>query len=172
MSFIPGLAATAAPDLAELQRQHPELNVVALQIESTAASAALLDRATDIAVVDEWGEETLVSLGPLQAQRGHREAIVLGVPADHPVALSHFQKPVSAATLRELVRTETWLSRLLAKSHGSPATLGSRTSGPPRCGAGSSTASTSWHGSSPWGPGSPSCPRASRPTSTTSQGSR
>jgi molybdate transport repressor ModE-like protein len=109
-SFIPGLAATAAPDLAELQRQHPELNVVALQIESAAASAALLDRATDIAVVDEWGEETLVSSGPLRAQRGHREAIVLAVPADHPVALSHFQKPVSASTLRELVRTETWLS--------------------------------------------------------------
>src|SRR5689334_20565020 len=99
VSLIPGLAATVAPDLAELQRQQPDLNV-----------AALLDRATDIAVVDEWGEESRVSSGPLRAQRGHREAIVLAVPADHPVALSHFQKPVSAATLRELVRTETWLS--------------------------------------------------------------
>jgi molybdate transport repressor ModE-like protein len=110
VSFIPGLAATAAPDLAELQRRHAELNVVALQIEATVAATALLDRATDIAVVDDWGEETPLSSGLLRAQRGHREAIVLAVPADHPVALSHLQKPVSAATLRELVRTETWLS--------------------------------------------------------------
>src|SRR5689334_16926135 len=95
VSLIPGLAATVAPDLAELQRTHPDLNVVALQIESTAASAALLDRTTDVAVVDEWGEETPISPGPLQAHRGHREAIVLAVPADHPVALSHVRKPIS-----------------------------------------------------------------------------
>ena len=128
--------------------------MVALQIESTAASAALLDRATDIAVVDEWGEETW-SPWARDGPSAHTAKRSCSPCPDHPVALSHFQKPVSAATLRELVSTETWLSSRPAKSRGSPATLGWRASGPPGYGAGSSTASTSWHGSSPSGPGSP-----------------
>ena len=110
VSFIPGLAASAAPNLAELQRRHPALTVVALQIESTAAPAALLDRATDVAVIDEWGEESVSSAPSLRVQRVHREPIVLAVPAEHPVAYSHHDKPVSASTLRDLVERETWLS--------------------------------------------------------------
>ena len=110
VSFIPGLAASAAPNLVELQRRHPALTVVALQIESTAAPAALLDRATDVAVIDEWGEESVSSAPSLRVQRAHREAIVLAVPAAHPVAHSHHDKPISAARLRDLIERETWLS--------------------------------------------------------------
>jgi DNA-binding transcriptional LysR family regulator len=110
VSFIPGLAATAAPDLAELQGRHPALTVVAVQIDSTEAAAALLDRSTDVAVIDEWGEEPVPHAATLRVHRGVREQIVLGVPADHPVAAAHLDRPVSAATLRELVLQETWLS--------------------------------------------------------------
>lgn len=110
VSFIPGLAATAAPDLAELQAGHPALTVVAVQIESAQAAAALLDRTTDIAVIDEWDEESVRPATALRVHRGVREPIVLGLSADHPVARAHVDKPASAATLRELVQHETWLS--------------------------------------------------------------
>ena len=110
VSFIPGLAATAAPDLAELQRRHPEFNVVALQIESTAASAALLDRATDIAVVDEWGEETV---GPSErcgpsARTAKRSCSPcrLSTPWRSVTSRSRCRRRRCA----RLVRTETWLS--------------------------------------------------------------
>jgi DNA-binding transcriptional LysR family regulator len=110
ISFIPGLAATAAPDLAELQGRHPALTVVAVQIESTQAAAALLGRSTDIAVIDEWGEESVTPTTALRVHRGVREQIVLAVPADHPVARTYLDKPVPSAALRELVQQETWLS--------------------------------------------------------------
>jgi DNA-binding transcriptional LysR family regulator len=110
ISFIPGLAATAAPDLAELQGRHPALTVVAVQIESTEATAALLDRSTDVAVIDEWGEESITPATALRVYRGVREQIVLAVPADHPVARTHLDRPVPSATLRDLVQQETWLS--------------------------------------------------------------
>jgi DNA-binding transcriptional LysR family regulator len=110
VSFIPGLAATAAPDLADLQGRHPALTVVALQIDSTQAAAALLDRSTDVAVIDEWGEESVTPATALRVHRGVREQIVLAVPADHAAARAHLDKPVTSATLRELVQQETWLS--------------------------------------------------------------
>lgn len=110
VSFIPGLAATAAPDLAELQTRHPALTVVAVQIESAQAAAALLDRSTDIAVIDEWGTESVTPATTLRVHRGVREPIVLAVPADHPVARAHIDRPAPAATLRELVQQEIWLS--------------------------------------------------------------
>ncbi|HEY7044586.1 MAG TPA: LysR family transcriptional regulator [Nocardioidaceae bacterium] len=136
VSFIPGLAATVAPDLAELQRRHPALTVVALQIESTAAPTALLDRATDVAVIDEWGEESVASSTALRVHRAHREPIVLAVPAEHPIAHSHHAKPVSATTLRDLVAHETWLS--------TPAGQVSRLAGDARLTAIGATPSRRW----------------------------
>lgn len=108
ISCIPGLAATVAPHLAVLQRRHPDLTLVTLHIESTRAAAALLERATDVAVIDEWGEESVASASALRVDRVHREPIVLAVPGDHPIA--HDATPVSAAKLRELAESETWLS--------------------------------------------------------------
>jgi DNA-binding transcriptional LysR family regulator len=110
ISFIPGLAATAAPDLAKLQGSHPALTVVAVQIESSEAAAALLDRSTDVAVIDEWGEESVTPATALRVHRGVREPIVLAVPADHRAVRTHLDKPMPSAALRELVRQETWLS--------------------------------------------------------------
>jgi DNA-binding transcriptional LysR family regulator len=109
ISFIPGLAATAAPDLAKLQGRHPALTVVAVQIESTQAAAALLDRSTDVAVIDEWGEESVTPATALRVHRGVREPIMLAVPAEHRLARTHLAKPVPSALLRELVQQETWL---------------------------------------------------------------
>jgi DNA-binding transcriptional LysR family regulator len=110
ISFIPGIAATAAPDLARLQERHPALTVVAVQIESAEAAAALLDRSTDIAVIDEWGEESVTPANALRAHRGVREQIVLAVPADRPIARTYLDRPAPSAMLRELVQQETWLS--------------------------------------------------------------
>ena len=83
-----------------------------------------------------------------------REAIVLAVPADHPVALSHFQKPVSAATLRGLsadrdlaeLATRPSLAARRRRSAGGPR-------GHPGAPLGVRMVSTSWHGSSPSGSG-------------------
>src|SRR5262245_22528630 len=108
VSCIPGLAATVAPHLAGLQRQHPALTVVALQTESASAAAAVLDRETDVAVIDEWGDATVTGSPELRALRVQREPIVLAVPRDHPIARE--DRPVSAAALRELAAEETWLS--------------------------------------------------------------
>jgi molybdate transport repressor ModE-like protein len=108
ISCIPGLAATVAPHLAALQRRHPDLTVVTLHIESARAEAALLERTTDVAVIDDWGEESVATASALRIHRVHREPIVLAVPGDHPIAAD--PKPISATTLHELAQSETWLS--------------------------------------------------------------
>jgi DNA-binding transcriptional LysR family regulator len=108
VSCIPGLAAAVAPHLAALQREHEALTVVALQIESANAQSALLERTTDVAVIDEWSEKPAGAESRLRHYRVQREPIVLAVPGDHRLAGS--DKAVSAAALRELAESETWLS--------------------------------------------------------------
>jgi DNA-binding transcriptional LysR family regulator len=108
VSCIPGLAAVIAPHLAALQRRHAELTIVALEIESTNAAAYLLDRATDLAVVDDWTADAIEAASGLSVYRLHREPVVLAVPEGHPAADD--PRPVSATRLRELVESETWLS--------------------------------------------------------------
>ena len=162
VSCIPGLAATVAPHLAALQRRHPDLTVVTLHIESARAEAALLERTTDVAVIDDWGEGSVATASALRIHRVHREPIVLAVPADHPIAAD--PKPVSATTLHELAQSETWLSTPEARSPGSPAMRDSPRSVPSLRVAGSSTDSTCWPGSWPSDLALPSSRPASRHT--------
>ena len=122
VSCIPGLAATVAPHLAALQRRHPALTIVALETESTNAAAALLDRATDVAVIDDWNEEPLAAASGLTIHRIHREPVMLALPEGHPLGAD--PRPISPTKLRELVETETWLS--------TPAGQVSRTAGDDR----------------------------------------
>jgi DNA-binding transcriptional LysR family regulator len=113
ISCIPGLAATVAPHLAALQRRYADLTIVALEIESTNAAAALLDRATDVAVIDDWTEEPLAAASGLTIHRVHREPVVLALPEGHPLADE--ARPVAASVLRMLAENETWLSTPLGQ---------------------------------------------------------
>jgi DNA-binding transcriptional LysR family regulator len=108
VSCIPGLAAGLAPHLAALQRDHQALSIVAHETESTIAASAVLDRTSDLAVIDDWTEQPIAATSGLAVRRLHREQIVLAFPVGHPDAQD--ASPVSATRLRRLVESETWLS--------------------------------------------------------------
>ncbi|MDT0269843.1 LysR family transcriptional regulator [Streptomyces sp. DSM 44915] len=105
---VPALAPALAPQLAILQRENPELTVVAHETVATTAAAAVLDRRHDLAVIDDWSGRPPDEVAGLAVHRLRREEVVLGVPADHPLA-ERPQRPVSAARLRETVQRWTWL---------------------------------------------------------------
>jgi DNA-binding transcriptional LysR family regulator len=107
ISCIPGLAAVIAPHLAVLQREHEGLVIVAHETESTIAAAAVLDRSSDLAVIDDWTRDPSLGAG-LAMTRLRREQVVLAIPSSHPAAGEIGQ--IGAATLRSIVRSETWLS--------------------------------------------------------------
>jgi DNA-binding transcriptional LysR family regulator len=108
VSCIPGLAVGLAPHLAELQRRHPGLTIVAHQTEPSVAAAAVLDRTADLAVIDDWTQEPIQELAGLTVHRLHREPIVLALKAGHPAASD--TGSISVATLRDVVASETWLT--------------------------------------------------------------
>lgn len=107
VSCIPGLAVGLAPHLADLQRRHPALTIVAHETESTTAAAAVLDRAADLAIIDDWTQDPMTERSGLSLHRLFREQIVLAVPKGHSMAAA---SSVSVSRLREIVATETWLS--------------------------------------------------------------
>jgi DNA-binding transcriptional LysR family regulator len=107
LSCIPGLAPVLAPHLAALQRDHPELSIVAHETGSPAAAAAVMDRSYDLAVIDHWAADPPTPLSGLVVHPLRREEIVLGVPVGHPLAAQ--PRPVTAERLREAVREATWL---------------------------------------------------------------
>ncbi|GFH37626.1 LysR family transcriptional regulator [Streptomyces pacificus] len=107
VSCIPALAPALAPRLAELQRVHPELTVVAHETGSANAAAAVLDRRYDLAVIDDWSAHPPADGTGLAVHRLRREDIVLAVPAGHPLA-GH-PGPATAARLRQIVADRTWL---------------------------------------------------------------
>ncbi|GAA4680785.1 LysR family transcriptional regulator [Frondihabitans cladoniiphilus] len=107
LSTIPGLAVTVAPFLAEVQRVHPALTVVAHEIDSTQAAAAVLDGRSDLAIVDDWNQETTEVASGLDVHLLRREPVVLAVPAGHELASR--RSPVTVAVLRRLLETDTLL---------------------------------------------------------------
>jgi DNA-binding transcriptional LysR family regulator len=107
VSCIPELATGLAPHLAALQREYAGLSIVAHETETTRAAAALLDRSSDVAVIDDWTEAPVAAASGLTVHRLGREQVVLAVPADHAAAAR--PGPVGAARLREIVADETWL---------------------------------------------------------------
>jgi DNA-binding transcriptional LysR family regulator len=107
VSCIPGLATGLAPHLAALQREYAELEIVAHETETARAAAALLDRSSDVAVIDDWTEAPVAAATGLTVHRLGREQVVLAVPADHEAAAR--SGPVGALRLREIVTDETWL---------------------------------------------------------------
>jgi DNA-binding transcriptional LysR family regulator len=107
ISCILDLAIVLAPRLASLQSQHPDLTVVARETGSNTAAAAVLDRSYDIAVIDDWSGHPRADDSGLAVYRLRREQVVLAVPDDH--ALAAGPAAVTAARLRQIVRTQTWL---------------------------------------------------------------
>ncbi|TFE52270.1 LysR family transcriptional regulator [Streptomyces sp. ICN441] len=107
VSCIPALAPALAPHLAELQRGHPELTVVAHETGSTTAAAAVLDRRYDLAVIDDWSAHPPAEGTGLSVHRLRREDIVLALPSGHPLAEQ--PGPANAARLRQIVGDRTWL---------------------------------------------------------------
>jgi DNA-binding transcriptional LysR family regulator len=108
VSCIPGHAVTLAPHLADLQRRHPGLSIVAHQTDSERAASAVLDRTSDVAVIDDWTQEPMAGPTGLEVHRLHREQVVLAVPENHPAAGQG--SPLSVARLRDIVTAETWLN--------------------------------------------------------------
>ncbi|MFG2865967.1 LysR family transcriptional regulator [Streptomyces sioyaensis] len=107
ISCIPALAPLLAPRLAALQRQHPELTVIAHETGATTAASGVLDRRYDLAVIDDWSAAPPPAGNGLAVHHLRREEIVLAVSADHPLARNPV--PVTAARLREAVHSHTWL---------------------------------------------------------------
>ncbi len=107
VSCIPGLAAVLAPHLADLQRVHPDLAVTAHEAGSIDAATDVLEGRTDLAVVDDWNDRPAAAGTGLTVHQLRREPVALAVPADHPQATGTV--PVTAAVLRRITATETWL---------------------------------------------------------------
>jgi DNA-binding transcriptional LysR family regulator len=108
VSCVPEHAVTLAPHLADLQRRHPGLSIVAHQTESETAASAVLDRTSDVAVIDDWTQEPMAGPSGLAVHRLHREQIMLAVPENHPAAGQG--SPLSVARLRDILTAETWLN--------------------------------------------------------------
>lgn len=108
VSCVPEHAVTLAPHLADLQRRHPGLSIVAHQTESETAPSAVLDRTSDVAVIDDWTQEPMAGPSGLAVYRLHREQVMLAVPENHPAADQG--SPLSVARLRDIVAAETWLN--------------------------------------------------------------
>jgi DNA-binding transcriptional LysR family regulator len=107
LSCIPGLAVVLAPHLAAVQREHPELTIVAHEIDSTEAETAVLDGRSDLAVVDSWAVGARLGSSGLDVHDLRREEVALTVPAAHP--LSTRSTPMSETALRQVVQTDIWL---------------------------------------------------------------
>jgi DNA-binding transcriptional LysR family regulator len=107
VSCIPGLAPLLAPHLAEAQRTHPGLTVVAHETGSAGAATAVLERGYDLAVVDDWSAEPPAERTGLAVHHLRREPVLLAVPAGHPLAGEPGELP--AARLRSAVEAHTWL---------------------------------------------------------------
>lgn len=104
---IPGVATDLAPSLAELQRVHPLLSIVARETSDDEAAAAVLDGQADLAVVDNWTEQPLPDAAGLVQQVLAREPVLLAVRDDHPDAGR--STPVGDSALRVLLTDNTWL---------------------------------------------------------------
>ena len=107
LSCIPGLAVSLAPHLAQLQRRHPDLSIVAHETSSIDAATALLERRSDLAIVDDWTQNPRPRTSGLEEHQLHREQIVLALPDGH--RLLGPRNGVTDRALRELVGSETWL---------------------------------------------------------------
>ena len=107
LSCIPGLAVRLAPHLASLQQRHPRLSIVARETSSVLAAAAILDRRSDLAVVDDWDQEPGPPSTGLRVDAVMREPVVIAVPAGH--GLAQRRSPVTEAALRYIASAETWL---------------------------------------------------------------
>ncbi|HEX3779710.1 MAG TPA: LysR family transcriptional regulator [Pseudonocardiaceae bacterium] len=105
VSCIPGLAVALAPRLAALQQRHPELVVIAREIGSVDAAAAVRQRGCDLAVIDDWTQHPPSAPAGLTATRLRHEQVVLAVPAEHPAAEA--ATPVSVAALRGIIEAAT-----------------------------------------------------------------
>ncbi len=113
LSCIPGLAALLAPYLAEVQRRHPLLTVVAHQTSSTTAETAVLERRSDLAVIDDWTQGFNAAPTGLAVRVLRRERIVLAVPTGD--ALARRRGALTQARLAAIARSHVWLSAPLGQ---------------------------------------------------------
>jgi DNA-binding transcriptional LysR family regulator len=107
LSCISGLAARIAPHLASLQRDHPGLSIIARETSSVLAATAVSDRRSDLAVVDDWNQRPGPPASGLRVDAIVQESVVMAVPAGH--ALTQRRGAVTAAALRDIAATQTWL---------------------------------------------------------------
>ena len=107
VTTIPSLAAPVASALATLQREHPDLEIVMRQTSTDQAAANVADHLSDIAVADDWSMRAWRPPEGLKKRKVFTEAVVLAVPADHPLAA--LRRPLSAKEFSTAVAEMTWL---------------------------------------------------------------
>jgi DNA-binding transcriptional LysR family regulator len=112
LSCIPGLAASLAPFLADAQRAHPALRIVAHEINSLEAASAVLEGRSDLAIVDDWAQDDRPPTSGLDVHLLRREPIVLAVHRSN--AFAERTSPVTDSALRRVVETD----RLLCATTG------------------------------------------------------
>lgn len=108
VSVIPSLALRVAGDLAQMQGTWPEIDVVVHQTSSQHATRDVVDRVSDVAVIDDWGESDQPDTAGVVRRQCFSEPVVLAVPYGHELADA--PQPLSRAVLAREIPRLTWLS--------------------------------------------------------------
>ena len=106
VSAIPSLATGVAAALAEVQRQHPALDIVMRETPSGPAVQAVVDALSDLAVTDDWSVRPGPAVEGLTRWPIYTEPVVLAVPAEHPLVLVD---PLGGRAFAAAVAEMTWL---------------------------------------------------------------
>lgn len=107
ISTIPSLAPRVARALATVQREHPKLDILMRQTDSTDAPGAVAARLSDIAIIDDWNPKPSQPRSGLTLQHIATDPIVLAIPASDPLARE--STTLTAHRFARAIRTMTWL---------------------------------------------------------------
>lgn len=109
VSTVPSLATTVAAGLVEVQRPHPELDLVMNQVAAEQAPDAVLAHLSDLAIVDDWRPRPPGPAVGLARRPIATEPVVLAVPVGHPLALAARSRPLGGRELAHAVAELIWL---------------------------------------------------------------
>lgn len=134
VTTIPSLAAPVASALAELQREHPGLEIVMRQTATDPAATDVAEHRADLAVADDWTVRPWRPPEGLRKRKVYTEDVLLAVYAGHPLA--GLDRPLTAREFSAAVAEMTWLC--------TPQGQGSRTAGDERLGEAAVTPRRRW----------------------------
>lgn len=117
VSAIPNLAGPVAAALAQLQADHPALDLVLRENSAEQAVTDVVQYLSDLAVVDSWVSRPPRAAVGLRRYRIHSEAVGFAVRACDP--LGTVGQPMTRSDLVDAIASSTWLCAPLG--HGSRA---------------------------------------------------